>query len=142
MIPLYFSSPAFNLVCMTSYVNFCFMQQIRISAFIGNGENQPDPSSKPISRIRQGLAETCWFYAQNWPTVALLLPRAGLCIALLLAFSKPDPSFVVLLNSGAAERDATYFRASDGTLTRYARVVLIANAAWAAWRTLVLLLSL
>ena len=91
--------------------------------------------------IVDGLAETFYFYSQNLPTVALLMPRAALCLALLFAFSSPDPSAVALADAGISRRDGTFFRAADGTLTDYARGVLIANAAWTAWRVLVLLIS-
>jgi hypothetical protein len=131
IIPLYLSSPAFHLVSMTSYVNFCFMRHIRWMAFFGENGS-----------LRDGLAETFWFYAQNLPTVILLLPRAGLCISLLLAFSRPEPGVVALLNDGVVQRDSTFFRKTDGTLTTYARAILIANAAWTGWRVLVLIVSL
>ncbi|KAG2358051.1 hypothetical protein BDR07DRAFT_1338138 [Suillus spraguei] len=128
--PLYLSSAAFNLASMTSYTNFCFMQYIRFSAFFGENGS-----------IRDGIAETFWFYSQNLPTVALLLPRAGLSLALLLTFTSASPDYVAMLEAGFNRRDGTYFSGSDGTLTAYARGVLIANAAWTAWRVLVLLLS-
>ncbi|KAI0272089.1 hypothetical protein BGY98DRAFT_1002940, partial [Russula aff. rugulosa BPL654] len=47
------SSPAFNFVAMSSYDHFCFLQHI----------------------------QTCYFYAQNLPTIVTLLPRAGLALA-------------------------------------------------------------
>lgn len=106
------------------------MQYIRYSAFFGENGG-----------LRDGLAETFWFYSQNLPTVALLLPRAGLCIALLLSFSSPNPEYVSLIGAGINGRDTTFFRASDGTLTDYARGVLFANAAWTAWRALTLFIS-
>ncbi|KAJ7123776.1 hypothetical protein C8R43DRAFT_40635 [Mycena crocata] len=130
VLPLYLSSSAFNLVSMSSYTNFCFMQHIRYSAFVGENGS-----------FRGGMAETFWFYSQNLPTVALLLPRAGLCLALLLGFSDPDVGIVQLADAGISHRDKTFFRAEDGTLTNYARGLLIANAAWAAWRALVVLYS-
>ncbi|KAH9915584.1 uncharacterized protein BXZ73DRAFT_54228 [Epithele typhae] len=129
ILPIYFSSPAFNFAAMTSYLNFCFMYHIRASAFFGEHGS-----------VLDGLAETFYFYSQNLPTVALLLPRAGLSLALLLAFSSPDPVVVALADAGVSRRDGAYFRA-DGTLTDFARGVLIANAAWTAWRVLVLLTS-
>lgn len=129
VFPLYLSSPAYNFVSMTSYTNFCFMRQIRRSAF-----------SSEHGGIRDGIAETCWFYSQNMPTVALLLPRAGLSLALLLSFSSPQPTYVALADAGDGMRDNTFFR-GDGTLSSYARGVLYANAAWTAWRTLVLICS-
>ena len=106
------------------------MQYIRYSAFFGENGG-----------LRDGLAETFWFYSQNLPTVALLLPRAGLCVALLLSFSSTNPDYVGLIEAGFNGRDSTFFRASDGTLTDYARGVLFANAAWTAWRALILFIS-
>ncbi|KAI6144490.1 hypothetical protein BKA82DRAFT_4178517 [Pisolithus tinctorius] len=130
IVPLYLSSSGFNFVSMTSYTNFCFMQYIRFSAFFGENGS-----------LRDGLAETFWFYSQNLPTVALLLPRAGLVLTLLFVFSYPNPEYVAMAEAGFSPRDRTFFRASDGTLTSYARGVLIANAAWTAWRILVLIIS-
>lgn len=130
IIPLYLSSSGFNLTSMTSYTNFCFMQYIRYSAFFGENGG-----------FRDGLAETFWFYSQNLPTVALLLPRAGLSVALLLSFSSANPEYVGLIEAGFNGRDTTFFRAADGTLTDFARGVLFANAAWTAWRALVLFIS-
>ncbi|KAF8907061.1 hypothetical protein CPB84DRAFT_1744844 [Gymnopilus junonius] len=167
MLPIYLSSPAFKFVAMTSYNTFCFLQLLRLAAFIPKLANtlspvshtfdasddiyvsdEEDELSSSESGWKQGLAETCFFYSQNLPTVALLLPRAGLCLALLFTFSSPQPSLNALItNSGLStsnlnNRDATFFR-QDGTgaLTSYARGVLIANAAWAGWRILVLLVS-
>lgn len=130
ILPLYLSSSAFNLVSMSSYSSFCFMQHIRYAGFFGDNGS-----------LRDGFAETFWFYSQNLPTVALLLPRAALSLALLFAFTSPQPGLVALADAGISNRDATFFRSADGTLTSYARGVLIANAAWTAWRILVLLCS-
>lgn len=130
MFPLYMSSPAFSFVSMTSYTNFCFMYYIRATAFLGEHAS-----------LRDGLAETANFYSQNWPTVILLMPRAALSLAALLAFWSPQPGAIAQGDAGISPRDGTFFRA-DGTLTDYARGVLIANAAWTAWRILVLFLSL
>ncbi|KAJ7641729.1 hypothetical protein FB45DRAFT_361259 [Roridomyces roridus] len=130
MLPLYLSSAGFNLVSMTSYTNFCFMLHLRFSAFFGENGS-----------LRDGMAETFWFYSQNMPTVALLLPRAGLSLAVLLAFSSPVPSLVAQADAGiGSHRDSTYFR-SDGTLSGYSRGILIANAAWTAWRALIVIWS-
>ena len=73
---------------------------------------------------------------------ALLLPRAGLALALLLAPGVGGaalPANVASANAGEARagRDGTYF-GEDGRLTAFARGVLIANCAWVAWRALVL----
>ncbi|KAI5823653.1 hypothetical protein K523DRAFT_357477 [Schizophyllum commune Tattone D] len=127
MLPIYMSSPAFNLASITSYSNFCFLHHLRYAAFFGENGS-----------FRDGLAETCWYYAQNLPTVALLLPRAGLAIALLLSYSSPQTSEVLALRSGGPRRDGTFFHGDDGTLTAYAQGVLYANAAWTGWRIVVL----
>ena len=153
MLPIYLSAPAFNLVAMTSYTNFSFLQHLRISAFSSEqaiaiapqspsipsyADDDTEDPSDVMGSWKQGLAETCFFYSQNLPTLGLLLPRAGLSLALLLAFSTPAELFVA---SGQRNtRDTTFFSA-DGTLTDYAKGVLITNIAWTAWRTLVLLVS-
>ncbi|KAF7329102.1 OPT oligopeptide transporter [Mycena kentingensis (nom. inval.)] len=106
------------------------MQHLRWSAFVGEDGSW-----------RDGLAETFYLYSQNLPTVALLLPRAGLALSLMLAFSVPDAGFVALADAGLNRRDKTFFRIHDGTLTSYAHGVLYANVAWALWRVIVLLVS-
>lgn len=123
------SSSAFTFASLTSYSNFCFLQHIRYTAFFGEHGG-----------VRDGLAETFWFYSQNLPTVALLLPRGGLSLALLFSFSSSVPGVVALADAGISFRDATYFR-PDGALTDFARGVLIANAAWTLWKILVLTTS-
>ncbi|KAL0581264.1 hypothetical protein V5O48_000747 [Marasmius crinis-equi] len=131
IFPIYTSSPARHLASLTSYSNFCFLYHIRLSAFL--------PARG--GSIRDGIAETLYFYSQNLPTVALLLPRAGLSLALLLSFWTPDPDVLALSNQGLRTgRDGTFFH-QDGTLTGYARGVLAANVAWTVWRALVLLFS-
>ena len=130
MFPIYLSSPAYTYAAMTSYTNFCFMYHIRFSALHGETHS-----------IRDAIAETCYWYSQNWPTVGLLLPRAGIALALLLTFGSTQADYLALAGVGVSPRDGTFFR-TDGALTDYARGVLIANAAWTAWRVLVLLLSL
>ncbi|KAJ6510777.1 hypothetical protein C8R45DRAFT_1161753 [Mycena sanguinolenta] len=160
VLALYLSAPGFALVGLTSYTNFCFFQRVRWGGVFrnppasththeksesapqaahGKGYSSatavdvtpPTPSPLPAPSTRTFLAETANLYAQNGPTVALLLPRAGICLAVLLAFWAPR-------DDGALGRDATFFRA-DGALTGYARGVLSANAAWAAWRAVVCL---
>ncbi|THH14293.1 hypothetical protein EW146_g6022 [Bondarzewia mesenterica] len=143
ILPFYLSSPAFNLVSMTSYNHFCFMQHIRNSAFPYVNPDAKLPSSE--ASLRDALAETCYFYSQNLPTVAFLLPRAGLSLVLLLSFFSPEqlPGGLTLgdVDQSIGRRDGTYFNQENGTLSGYAKGVLIANAAWTAWRILVLLLS-
>ncbi|EMD31184.1 hypothetical protein CERSUDRAFT_120045 [Gelatoporia subvermispora B] len=129
ILPIYLSTSAYNLASMTSYSNFCFLRSIRASAF-----------SREFGSFRDGVAETAYYYSQNLPTVALLVPRAALALTLLLTFSRPQPDDLALADAGISSRDGTFFR-PDGSLTRYARGVLIANAAWTAWRMLVLFMS-
>ncbi|KAI0299996.1 hypothetical protein B0F90DRAFT_1926006 [Multifurca ochricompacta] len=143
ILPIYLSSPAYNLVAMTSYNHFCFLQHIRNSALPHVKPSAVLPSAE--GSLRDALAETCYFYAQNLPTIVTLLPRAGLALALLLSFFSPEhlPGGLSLfdVDQSIARRDGTFFDKSTGALSGYAKGVLIANAAWAAWRTLVLLLS-
>ena len=157
ILPIYLSSPAFNLAALSSFSTFSFLQHIRLSAFSQEQADAIASSSHPYSKVHsrsdsqdidpalptpsasisQFFAESAYFYSQNLPTVGLLLPRAGLCLALLFSFSSPDPSSTLYSPS---QRDATFFN-HDASLTSYASAVLIANASWTAWRSLVLLLS-
>lgn len=105
------------------------MQRLRLSAFTGK-----------YGSLRDGLAETFFFYSQNLPTVALLLPRAALSMGLLFSYGSPLPAVVLDSSNFTMRRDQTFFD-PDGSLSGYARGVLIANAAWTAWRILVLLCS-
>jgi len=127
IIPIYLSSPAFNLASMTSYDTYSFLRHIRSTAW------NPERGGS----IRDGIAETCWYLSQNTANIALLLPRAGLCLALLFNFSSSQPGTLALADSGSFRRDRTFFNPGDGTLSSYAEGVLISNAAWTAWRTLV-----
>ena len=131
IIPIYLSSPAFNLASMTSYNSYSFLRHIRSTSW--------DPERG--GSIRDGIAETCWYLSQNTANIALLLPRAGLSLALLLTFSSSQPGTLALADSGSLHRDRTFFDPQTGTLSGYAKGVLIANAAWTAWRTLVWLCS-
>ena len=127
IIPIYMSSPAFNLASMTSYNTYSFLRHVRSAAWDPErGGNVPD-----------GIAETCWYLSQNTANIALLLPRAGLCLVLLFTFSSSQPGTLALADTGSIPRDRTFFNPADGTLSGYAKGVLIANAAWTAWRTLV-----
>ncbi|KAI0272097.1 hypothetical protein BGY98DRAFT_1179220 [Russula aff. rugulosa BPL654] len=122
------SAPAFKFVAMSSYDHFCFLQHIRSSAFPYVNSSAVLPSAE--GSLRDALAETCYFYAQNLPTIVTLLPRAGLALALLLSFLNPEnfPEY-------RANRDGTFYDKNTGALSAYAKGVSIANAAWAAWRT-------
>ncbi|TFY76339.1 hypothetical protein EWM64_g7670, partial [Hericium alpestre] len=143
IMPLYLSSSAFNFVSMTSYSNFCFMHHVRVSAFPRLNPSAALPSNE--TSLRDALAETCYFYSQNLPTVVTLLPRAGLVLALLLSYWSPEqlPGGLTFadIDQSIGRRDNTFFDQNTGALSGYAKGVLAANAAWTAWRVLVLLSS-
>ncbi|KAF9034712.1 hypothetical protein BDZ89DRAFT_506302 [Hymenopellis radicata] len=122
--PIYLTSSSFNYAAIQSYAHFCFINAIRSGAFT-------------FGNIRDGLAETCWFYSQNLPTVTLLLPRAAISIVLLLNFSSVPSDAPT---TGIQGRDGAFF-GDDGSLNGYSRGILFVNAAWTAWRTLVLIVS-
>ena len=86
-MPIYLSSPAFNLVFMTSYSHFCCLQHIRNSAFPHVNPSVVLPSAK--GSLHDVFAETYYFYAQNCPAVVTVLPRAGLALALLISSFSP-----------------------------------------------------
>jgi hypothetical protein len=73
---------------MSSYDHFCLLQHIRSSAFPYINSSAILPSAEGL--LRDALAETCYLYAQNLPTIVTLLPHAGLAIALLLSFFSPE----------------------------------------------------
>jgi len=143
MLPIYLSSPAFNFVAMSSYDHFCFLQHIRTLAFPSVNPNTILPSAE--GSLCDALAEMCFFYAQNLPMIVMLLLHAGLALALLLLFFSPErlPGGLSLsdIDQSIVRHDRTFFDKSTSALTHYTKGVLIANAAWAAWRVLVLLLS-
>lgn len=60
-------------------------------------------------------------FPSDWPTVVLLLPRAGLSLALLLLFGTTAYGTAV---GPATERDSAYFNL-NGTLTGFAIGVLL-----------------
>ena len=106
---------------------------------------------------RQGFVEWAWDRSQNIPTVVLLLPRAGIALAVLLTYSTLNPTTLAYLNSRLnfpgktvlrgetsstpVSRDSTFFNGMDGTLTTYAKTVLWANCGWTLWKILILLIA-
>lgn len=106
---------------------------------------------------RQGFVEWVWDRSQNVPTVVLLLPRAGIALAVLLAYSTVNPTTLAFLNSRLnlprkaalntdststpVSRDSTFFNETDGTLTTYAKTVLWVNCAWTLWKILLVVLA-
>ncbi|BGP51182.1 hypothetical protein JCM10450v2_007111 [Rhodotorula kratochvilovae] len=130
---VYAGAASFNLACLRSYSHFSFFWRIRLAPF------------RPSSAIAQSVEGTSWtdgihetasWYRQNWPTLLLLLPRAGLAVAVLLLYSTTAYG----TSTSTTGRDTAYF-GGDGTLTGFASGVLFANAAWAAWRLVVWLVA-
>ncbi|EJT98240.1 hypothetical protein DACRYDRAFT_102075 [Dacryopinax primogenitus] len=134
---IYLSRPASTFVALSSFAHFSFLNQVRRSAWRSRSPRAP-------GGWRDGLAETCYLYSQNGWTVATLLPRGALALALLLAFWLPPPGGTVFQGSSSTTledaKDGLYFLPS-GALTTYAKTVLALNAAWALFRTTVLLLA-
>ncbi|KAG9047410.1 hypothetical protein FS837_002306 [Tulasnella sp. UAMH 9824] len=85
----------------------------------------------------QFLAESCWFYSQNMPTIVTLLPRLALTLALYLAFVGPSTG-ATLGSNNSLGRDGTFF-GGHGELSGYAKVIVWLQIAWGLWRTMVLL---
>jgi hypothetical protein len=87
-----------------------------------------------------GLAE--WFYARSQSSVAVctLIPRAGISAAALFSFWDTQAVGGVA-GGGPGGRDGAFFRA-NGTLTGFARGVLVANVAWVVARALLVLVSM
>ncbi|KIO32402.1 hypothetical protein M407DRAFT_214369 [Tulasnella calospora MUT 4182] len=87
--------------------------------------------------VFQFIAETCWFYSQNMPTIITLLPRLALTLALYLAFVGPSTG-ATLGSNNSLGRDGTFF-GGHGELSGYAKVIVWLQIAWGLWRSIVLL---
>ncbi|KAK0549032.1 hypothetical protein OC846_004255 [Tilletia horrida] len=120
ILETYCSPAAFNLTTFRSYSLYSFLYRLRFSA--------------PPLRF---FIETLWFFTQNWPTIATLIPRAIICAALLVIYN-PDTS---LTSSPQNPRDPAYFDPDSQLLATYGFVVLMVNVTWAAWRIGLLVLS-
>ena len=124
-------SLTFNFVAMSSYDHFCFLQHILSSAF--QYVNSSVILTSAERSLRDALTETCYFYAQNFPTIVTLLPCAGLALVLLLLFFSPEnlPGGLSLseVDQSITRRDGTFFDKDAGAMSAYAQGVLIANAA-------------
>jgi hypothetical protein len=96
---------------MSSWIYFCFLQiDIRSSAFPYVNSSAVLPSA--AGSLHDALAEMCYFYTKNLPTVVMLLPLAGLALALFLSFFSPEnlPGGLLLLDAdqGIARRDGKF----------------------------------
>ncbi|ORY47191.1 hypothetical protein BCR35DRAFT_356218 [Leucosporidium creatinivorum] len=131
---VYRGASSFNLACMSSYSRFCFLWRVRMAPF-----QKASPLARAVKGTcaTDGIAETFGWYSQNWPTVILLVPRAGLSLALLLLFGTTAYGTA---NETASDRDSAYFH-RNGTLTGFAQGVLLTNCAWAALRLLFIVIS-
>ncbi len=69
------------------------------------------------------------------------LPHTGLALSFFSPENLPGGLSLSDVDQSIARRDGTFFDNNTGALSSYANGVSIANAAWAAWRTLILLLS-
>lgn len=88
------------------------------------------------------VPEACHMLAQTLAPTVMLLPRAALAVALLVAYSSQPPA--PLVGTGIAgsmrDRDPRFFTSSHpGQLTGYSRGILIAFVSWAAFRLALLL---
>lgn len=96
------------------------------------GESPSTPTRSQRGQDRwtpDGLAEWCYARSQAGPEAVTLLPRTGISGALLFAFWAPQAG----AGAAVAMRDGTFFR-GDGSLTGFARGVLLANVAWGILR--------
>lgn len=119
VMPIYLSSPAFVRTAMKDYSLYSLLYRARSS-----GDR------------RDALIESFWYYSQNWPTVLTLLPR-GIISAILLVLYRPSgPAFAT-----QGQRDSVYFSTTTQRFTQFAFILVIIQAAWAAWKLGVLLLA-
>ncbi|GAA5824684.1 hypothetical protein JCM11251_005300 [Rhodosporidiobolus azoricus] len=132
---VYSGAASFNLACVRSFDIFSFLWRVRLAPLLPNSVLAQAVEG---TKRADGVKETLAWYSQNWPTVFLLIPRAGLSVAVLLLYSTTayGSSTAVTIS-----RDNAYF-GTDGALTGFAAGVLFANSAWAAWRLLVYLVAL
>ncbi|GAA5853224.1 hypothetical protein JCM8547_000247 [Rhodosporidiobolus lusitaniae] len=131
---IYSGAASYNLACIRSYSVFSFLWRVRLAPF---RSNSPLAVAVEGSRFSDGIKETFSWYRQNWPTVLLLIPRAGLSVAILFLYNTTDYGS---LTANSISRNSAYF-VSNGTLSPFAFGVLMANAVWAAWRLFLVLFS-
>ncbi|PWN49332.1 hypothetical protein IE53DRAFT_363237 [Violaceomyces palustris] len=119
ILPIYLSSAAFTMSAIKSFSIYSLLYRVRFGA---------EP--------RDFWIESCWLYSQNWPTVLTLIPRGVVCAIVLAIYSPASQS-----NPATSQRDETYFKPTSGDLTNFAYIILIVNASWVAWKTLLLLFA-
>ncbi|GAA5881799.1 hypothetical protein JCM16303_006459 [Sporobolomyces ruberrimus] len=131
---VYVDAASFNYACARSYGTFSFMWQVRLA---------PLRPKSPLALSVDGTSrldfvrETLSWYRQNWPTVALLIPRAAISVAVLLLYT--TTAYGTSMNTAQfASRDSAFFDATTGALTGFAAAVVLTNCAWAALRLVVL----
>ncbi|GAA6018135.1 hypothetical protein JCM10207_006090 [Rhodosporidiobolus poonsookiae] len=132
---VYAGAASYNLACVRSYSVFSFLWRVRLAPFQSSSALAVAVEGTTWT---DGVKETLSWYKQNWPTVLLLLPRAGISVAILFLYDTTayGSSTVTTLS-----RDSAYFD-RDGTLSSFAAGVLFANTVWAALRLLVFLIAL
>ncbi|KAJ1029985.1 hypothetical protein NDA16_000898 [Ustilago loliicola] len=119
VMPIYLSSPAFVRTAIRDYSLYSLLYRAR-----SGGDR------------RDALIESFWYYSQNWPTVLTLLPR-GVISAILLVLYKPSGPALAT----QSQRDLVYFSTTTQRFTQFAFILIIIQAAWAAWKFGVLVLA-
>ena len=122
---VYAGAHSFNVGCLQSFSYFSFLWRVRFAAL-----SKDSDLSVGGGTSLDFLLETFSWYRQNYPTVLLLLPRAGLSLAVLLLYGTTAYGSASM---ASMTRDSAYFGA-NGVLTGFASGVIMTNLAWAAWR--------
>ncbi|KDN44383.1 hypothetical protein K437DRAFT_138993 [Tilletiaria anomala UBC 951] len=126
ILSIYLSSTAYTLCSLKSYSHYSFLHRIRWSA-----------------TSTDFFIETCWYYSQNWPTIITLIPRAIICIIVLVLYN-PSGTLSSTLSSTPglmSARDPFFFDSATDLLSTYASIVLVVYLGWVSWRALVLVVS-
>lgn len=117
--PIYLSLSASLHLSLISFPHFSFFAHVRLSALT-------------TQHVFDLIPETCHLLAQTLAPTVMLLPRAALAIALLVAYSRViGPSS----DGKRRDRDSRFFSTTQpGQLSAYSRGILIAFVSWAAFR--------
>lgn len=111
------------MACLSSFHNFSFLWRTRLAPF---QSSNPLAISVRGTKWTDGVAETFSWYSQNWPTVLLLLPRAGLSLAILLLYGTTAYGGATAAGGTESGRDSAYFVQGSGNLTGFAIGILLA----------------